>query len=243
MIYHDFHGLKLSALGMGTMRLPVLAEDDSRVDETAAKEMLDYCMAHGVNYYDTAWGYHSGNSELVVGKLLAKYPRDSFYLASKFPGYSLSNMGKTEEIFEKQLQKCRKIPRESILPRGIQLAVAKKRKAALTHIVYRRRPIRFTPSRKRKRPNLCKQCLRHILRESAPLPRGRKKELCARRCALQRQRTLRLPRQGIPQKQRIDLHKAPSPQSVPGIFQSRIKSVRRRASAAAGVTPICLPHA
>ena len=64
-------------------------------------------MTHGVNYYDTAWGYHSGNSELVVGKLLAKYPRDSFYLASKFPGYSLSNMGKTEEIFEKQLQKCR----------------------------------------------------------------------------------------------------------------------------------------
>lgn len=107
MIYNDFKGLKLSALGMGNMRLPTLDGDDSRIDEAATEQILDYCMAHGVNYYDTAWGYHSGNSELVVGKLLVKYPRDSFYLASKFPGYSLSNMGKTEEIFEKQLQKCR----------------------------------------------------------------------------------------------------------------------------------------
>ena len=98
MIYNDFKGLKLSALGMGNMRLPTLDGDDSRIDEAATKQILDYCMAHGVNYYDTAWGYHSGNSELVVGKLLAKYPRDSFYLASKFPRYSLSNRGKTEEI-------------------------------------------------------------------------------------------------------------------------------------------------
>ncbi len=107
MIYNDFKGLKLSALGMGNMRLPTLDGDDSRIDEAATEQILDYCMTHGVNYYDTAWGYHSGNSELMVGKLLVKYPRDSFYLASKFPGYSLSNMGKTEEIFEKQLQKCR----------------------------------------------------------------------------------------------------------------------------------------
>ena len=107
MIYHDFQGLKLSALGMGNMRLPVLAGDDSRIDEAAAKEILATCMAGGVNYYDTAWGYHSGNSELVVGKLLAEYPRYSFYLASKFPGYDLRNMGKVEEIFEKQLEKCR----------------------------------------------------------------------------------------------------------------------------------------
>ena len=107
MIYHDFQGLKLSALGMGTMRLPVMEGDDSRVDEAAAKEMLAACMAGGVNYYDTAWGYHSGHSELTVGKLLADYPRESFYLASKFPGYDLRNMGKVEEIFEKQLEKCR----------------------------------------------------------------------------------------------------------------------------------------
>ena len=107
MIYNDFQGIKLSALGMGTMRLPVTAGDDSHVDEVATRQILDECMAGGVNYYDTAWGYHSGNSEWTVGKLLSNYPRDSFYLASKFPGYDLNNMGKVEQIFEKQLEKCR----------------------------------------------------------------------------------------------------------------------------------------
>ena len=107
MIYQDFQGLKLSALGMGAMRLPTLAGDDSQVDEAAAAKMVAYAMDHGVNYYDTAWGYHSGRSETVMGKLLAEYPREKFYLATKFPGYDLSNMPKVEEIFEDQLKKCR----------------------------------------------------------------------------------------------------------------------------------------
>lgn len=107
MIYKDFGDLKLSALGMGAMRLPVLDGDDSRIDEGAVEEMVAYAMGQGINYYDTAWGYHSGNSELVMGKALSKYPRESFYLATKFPGYDLSNMPKVEEIFEKQLEKCR----------------------------------------------------------------------------------------------------------------------------------------
>ena len=106
MIYREFQGLKLSALGMGAMRLPVMDGDDSRIDEEAAKAMVDYAMSQGVNYYDTAWGYHGGQSELVMGRSLKKYPRDSFYLATKFPGYDLSNMDKAEEIFEKQLEKC-----------------------------------------------------------------------------------------------------------------------------------------
>ena len=107
MIYKTFQDLKLSALGMGCMRLPVIDGDDARIDEPAAEAMVDYAMAHGVNYYDTAWGYHDGNSELVVGRALAKYPRDSFYLADKFPGYDLANMPKVKEIFEEQLKKCR----------------------------------------------------------------------------------------------------------------------------------------
>ncbi len=106
MIYRDFQDLKLSALGMGAMRLPIVDGDESKIDEAASFAMVDEAMNSGINYYDTAWGYHSGNSELVMGKALSRYPREKFYLASKFPGYDLSNMPKVKEIFEKQLEKC-----------------------------------------------------------------------------------------------------------------------------------------
>ena len=106
MIYREFQDLSLSALGLGMMRLPILEGDENRIDEDAAMEMVDRAMASGINYYDTAWGYHGGNSELLAGKALSRHPRDSFFLASKFPGYDLSNFGKTEEIFERQLEKC-----------------------------------------------------------------------------------------------------------------------------------------
>lgn len=106
MIYRDFQELKLSMLGMGAMRLPVIDGDDAKIDEDAAKEMVACAMKQGINYYDTAWGYHGENSELVMGKALSEYPRESFYLATKFPGYDLSNMPKVKEIFEKQLEKC-----------------------------------------------------------------------------------------------------------------------------------------
>ena len=106
MIYREFQDIRLSNLGMGAMRLPVLDGDDARIDEAQTFRMVDAAMAGGVNYYDTAWGYHDGHSELVLGKALARYPRDSFYLADKFPGYDLGNFGKVEEIFEEQLRKC-----------------------------------------------------------------------------------------------------------------------------------------
>ena len=106
MIYKKFQDIELSTLGLGMMRLPLIDGDESKVDEKAAQEMIDYAMENGINYYDTAWGYHSGNSEYVTGRLLSKYPRESYYLASKFPGYDTKNLEKKEEIFEKQLQKC-----------------------------------------------------------------------------------------------------------------------------------------
>ena len=107
MLYKDFKGLKLSNLGLGTMRLPNKGVDsDVPVDEEETAKMVDYALKNGINYFDTAWGYHNGESEKVIGKVLSKYPRDSFYLATKFPGYDLANMDKVEEIFEKQLEKC-----------------------------------------------------------------------------------------------------------------------------------------
>ena len=107
MIYKDFQDLKLSALGFGAMRLPTVDGKDAEIDKQAASAMVSEVMKKGINYYDTAWGYHEGNSELIMGEILSEYPRDSFYLATKFPGYDLSNMDKVEEIFEKQLEKCR----------------------------------------------------------------------------------------------------------------------------------------
>lgn len=106
MIYKSFKDKKLSALGMGTMRLPLAGKDESQIDESQTARMFDYAIEQGINYFDTAWGYHSGQSEIVTGKTLARYPRDSFYLATKFPGYDLDNMDKVEEIFHKQLEKC-----------------------------------------------------------------------------------------------------------------------------------------
>lgn len=105
MIYKEFQGKQLSALGLGAMRLPT--KPDGTIDEAATADMVAVAMREGINYYDTAWGYHNGCSEPVIGKVLSAYPRENFYLASKFPGYDLANMDKVEEIFEKQLQRCR----------------------------------------------------------------------------------------------------------------------------------------
>jgi len=102
MIYKNFCGNEISALGLGCMRLPV---KDDAVDEAATAEMVEYALSHGINYFDTAWGYHGGHSETVMGKVLSAYPRESYYLATKFPGYDVRNMDKVEEIFAKQLEK------------------------------------------------------------------------------------------------------------------------------------------
>ena len=105
MLYRDFQGLRLSALGFGAMRLPCVEGSDTEPDQAAVDEMVDCALEQGVNYFDTAWGYHGGRSEVVLGRSLARHPRDSYFLADKFPGYDLANMGKVEEIFEEQLRK------------------------------------------------------------------------------------------------------------------------------------------
>lgn len=105
MLYRDFKGERLSRLGFGAMRLPCVDGDNARPDQAAVDQMVDYALEQGVNYFDTAWGYHAGQSEVVLGRSLARHPRDSYYLADKFPGYDLANMDKVEEIFERQLEK------------------------------------------------------------------------------------------------------------------------------------------
>jgi len=106
MVYRNFRDLKISALGLGCMRFPLKSDDKTDIDQDAVQEMFDYAMANGINYYDTAWPYHGGASEICVGKALSKYPRDSYYLATKFPGFDESAMKNVPGIFEKQLEKC-----------------------------------------------------------------------------------------------------------------------------------------
>lgn len=104
MIYSEFQGKQISALGFGTMRLPTLA--DGTIDEAQVQEMVAYAISHGVNYFDTAYPYHGGESERVIGRVLKSYPRDSYFLATKYPGHQISSHYDPAAIFEEQLQKC-----------------------------------------------------------------------------------------------------------------------------------------
>ena len=105
MIYCNFQDKELSLLGFGTMRLPTTP--DGKIDEVQTEEMTRYAIAHGVNYFDTAYPYHDGESERVIGRILREYPRDSFYLATKYPGHQILSDGYNPAvIFEEQLQKC-----------------------------------------------------------------------------------------------------------------------------------------
>lgn len=105
MKYNDFKGKKLSALGYGCMRFPVF--EDETVNEELTAKLVDEAIKNGVNYFDTAYMYHKYQSEVVIGKILKNYPRDSFYLATKYPG----NMGQVRdrhpsEVLDEQLNKC-----------------------------------------------------------------------------------------------------------------------------------------
>ena len=104
MIYSDFQGKQLSLLGFGTMRLPTLP--DGTIDEAQTRIMVRDAFDRGVNYFDTAYPYHGGMSERVIGKILKDYPRDSFFLATKFPGHQISSSYNPAAIFEEQLEKC-----------------------------------------------------------------------------------------------------------------------------------------
>jgi len=104
MISSELCGEKVSLLGFGAMRLPCL--EDKSVDEVQVQKMTDIAMESGVNYFDTAYPYHNGLSEIVMGKCLSKYPRESFKLATKYPGHQIASSYNPAETFEEQLKKC-----------------------------------------------------------------------------------------------------------------------------------------
>ncbi|MCQ2418940.1 MAG: aldo/keto reductase [Clostridia bacterium] len=105
MIYNGFQELSLSRLGFGTMRLPLI-EGTKTIDKEQVKEMVRLAIDGGINYFDTAYPYHGGESERVIGEVLKAYPRDSYYLATKYPGHQIAETYDPKAIFEEQLQKC-----------------------------------------------------------------------------------------------------------------------------------------
>ena len=103
---NDFLGDDVARLGMGTMRLPVIDGDQARIDQATLDAMVDAAIAAGVNYFDTAYPYHGNMSEIATGKSLARYPRESFFLATKYPGHQIASSYDPGAIFEEQLSKC-----------------------------------------------------------------------------------------------------------------------------------------
>ena len=104
MIYKDFNGIKLSALGLGNMRLPRINPDnpDQGIDWPQAHRMMARAMEAGINYYDTAYVYGNGDSELCLGEGMKKFPRSSFHLATKFNIRATTDY---EMVFETQLKR------------------------------------------------------------------------------------------------------------------------------------------
>lgn len=95
-----------SLLGFGCMRFPIIKKDGKDViDREKSAAMLDMAIKSGVNYIDTAYPYHNGESELFLGEALKAYPRDSFYLATKLPMWDVKEKDDVKRLFNKQLEK------------------------------------------------------------------------------------------------------------------------------------------
>lgn len=106
MLYTDFKGEKISRLGFGSMRMPIIGRNRANVDFPAAEAIVDRLYAAGVNYFDTAYMYHNDKAEGVLTRALAKYPRDSYYLADKLPWTRLKTSRGPATAFRTQLRRC-----------------------------------------------------------------------------------------------------------------------------------------
>ena len=104
------NGDKISLLGYGCMRLPVLSTatspNSAEIDEPAAISLLDHAIENNVNFFDTAYPYHGGRSEVVVGNALKRHRRSDFFLCTKMPTNMNPTLEMAKEIFANQLKRC-----------------------------------------------------------------------------------------------------------------------------------------
>ena len=105
MQYRQFGKLdcQVSALGFGAMRMPVFDNDQSKINEPEATKMIHYAIDNGVNYVDTAWPYHGGNSEGVVGRALQNGYREKVKLATKMPSWLIEKLDDCDHYLTEQL--------------------------------------------------------------------------------------------------------------------------------------------
>jgi predicted aldo/keto reductase-like oxidoreductase len=105
--YFEGIGRDISLLGFGLMRLPLRSGESKDIDYETAETMVDHALEAGVNYFDTAWIYHEGQSEVFAGTVLNRYPREKFNLATKLWVRTLESADEAENEFVQQLEKCR----------------------------------------------------------------------------------------------------------------------------------------
>ena len=103
IVTRKFNNLNIPLLGFGCMRLPMR---DGKIDMVELDKMVEYAMAHGANYFDTAYMYVDAKSENAIGEILKKYPRESFFLADKNPAYLVNSKEDVHRLFNEQLKKC-----------------------------------------------------------------------------------------------------------------------------------------
>lgn len=97
-----------SLLGLGCMRLPTLEPGrGAAIDYARAGALVDEAVRGGITYFDVAYPYHGGGAEKFIGAALEKYPRESFYLATKMPLWKLETQEDMEQVFNEQLANCR----------------------------------------------------------------------------------------------------------------------------------------
>lgn len=104
VVKRRYKDIEVPLLALGCMRLPMTKNNE--IDQQELDRMVDYCMEHGANYFDTAYMYVDSKSEIAIGKSLKRYNRKDFMVADKSPIYKMKEREDVRKIFNEQLQKC-----------------------------------------------------------------------------------------------------------------------------------------